>query len=306
MSTTQAAGAPHVARSAEHAYRILVASDGLPASLGAIRVALALARRKRAHVSVLTVATPFPHAVPTGFQVAPPSSVDEDNRVSALATVRDQLAGIRGTKDWTVRAMTGFPADCILNVAEHLPASLIVLGIGEHGAMDRLFGSETAVAIAKRSEIPVLAVPQDVAHLPMHAAAAIDFTEASVNAATMAAGLLGANGRLTLVHASALVKTDSTSGSLPDVYAAGATAKLEAIRDRIHRATKRRVEIALVDDEIMAGVLSYVEQTHCDLLALGGHDLGLVDRLLLGSIRTRILRHAHVPVLIAPHIVDAE
>jgi nucleotide-binding universal stress UspA family protein len=303
MSSTRTAPASRTAHSIEHAYHILVGSDGQPASFGAIRVALALARKKNARVSVLTVAIPFPHAVPTGFQIAPPSMVDEDCRQSALEAVHQQLAGVRGTKDWTVHATTGWPADCILNAAENWPASLIVVGIGEHGAMNRWIGSETAVAIAKRSTIPVLAVPQHVSGLPIHAAAAIDFTEASISAAKLAATLLGPNGVLTLIHASMLVKPGSESGSLLDVYTAGATSKLEAIRDRIGRDTKRRVQIAVVNDEIAGGLISYAEQAHCELLALGGHDMALVDRFLLGSTRTKVLRHAHIPVLVAPHTV---
>lgn len=305
MSTaTQAAPASQrTAHSVEHPYHILVASDGHPESLGAIRVALALARRKSARVNVLTVATPFVHAA-TGFQMAPPLMIDEDNRLAALESVRQQLAKVRGTKDWVVSATTGWPADCILNAAENWPASLIVVGIGEHGAIDRWIGSETAVAIAKRSKIPVLAVPQNVSGLPMNAAAAIDFTEASINAAKLAATLLGPDGVLTLVHASMLVTTDSESGSLLDVYTAGATSKLEAIRHRIGRDTQCRVRLAFVNDEIADALVSYAEQAHCDLLALGGHDMGLVDRFLLGSTRTKVLRHAHIPVLVAPHAAN--
>lgn len=300
MSTTQTAPASGTAHSIKDAYHILVASDGQPASLGAIHVASALARRKSARVNVLTVATPFLHA-PTGLQMAPPLMIDEDSRLSAFEVVRQQLANVRGTKDWAVEVAMGVPADCILNAAQNWPASLIVVGIGEHGAIDRWIGSETAVAIAKRSKIPMLAVPQNITHLPTHAAAAIDFTKASINAAEAAATLLGPNGVLTLVHASMLVKPDSDSGSLLDVYTAGATSKLEAIRDQIRRDTPCRIQLALVNDEIADGLLSYADQTHCDLLALGGHDMGLVDRFLLGSTRTKVLRHAHIPVLVAPH-----
>lgn len=35
------------------------------------------------------------------------------------------------------------------------------VGIGEHGTMGRLLGSEAAVKIAQRSTVPVLAVPRD-------------------------------------------------------------------------------------------------------------------------------------------------
>src|SRR4051812_49075712 len=65
-------------------YRILVASAGDPSTAGAVRVALALARRRGATVQVLAVATPFPHNISAGFGAAPPAVLDDDARRATL------------------------------------------------------------------------------------------------------------------------------------------------------------------------------------------------------------------------------
>ncbi len=280
-------------------YRILVGSDGTDASLGAIRVAMLLGRRKSASMHALTVATPFPHSFPSVFNVAPPAMVDDENRRAALDVLRHQLAGVRGTRGWTMRATTGFPADSILTAAARWPADLIVVGVGKHGFIDRLIGSETAVKIAMHSSAAVLAVPSSVTQLPLHAVAAIDFTEASVAAAMLAASVLGPNGLLTLAHAAFLVKDESDPGSLVDVYTAGAREKLGAIRDRIHRRTKRRVDFALRSGAVVESLMEIATSRHADMIALGGHERDLVERLFTGSVRSSILRTTGCAVLVA-------
>ncbi|MEO7085677.1 MAG: universal stress protein [Gemmatimonadaceae bacterium] len=296
---------PRRSRITKQPYRILVASAGDGSSIGAVHVAVTLARRKSASVHVLSVATPFPHVASTGLHVAPPALVDEDNRRGVIDSTRRQLGLVRGTKNWTLRAMVGWPVDCVLDAAARWPASLVIVGIGDHGVLDRLIGTETSLTLARRSTVPILAVPQSTRALPMRGVAAIDFTESSINAARIAATLLGPNGTLTLLHASTLVNQTSTPGSLTDVYTTGATDKLNEIRERVHRDTKRRVECAVVHGEVVDEIIGLVDTEQCDFIALGGHDQSFVDRLLLGSIRSRVLRKSPCPVLIAPHAHDA-
>lgn len=47
-------------------------------------------------------------------------------------------------------------------------------------------------------------------------------------------------------------------------------------------------------------ILAYARQHQCDLIALGGHAQGLMDRILLGSVRTEVLRGAKCSVLVVP------
>jgi len=51
----------------------------------------------------------------------------------------------------------------------------------------------------------------------------------------------------------------------------------------------------------VSSLLAFAEREHCDLLAVGGEAHGLVDRMLLGSVRTDLLRDARYPVLVVPH-----
>ncbi len=299
MTRTRKVRSPRSGRpTTKEPFHILVASSGDRTSDGAIRIAASIALAKHASVEVVTVATPFPHSAPTAFQVAPPPMIDATARSEAIARVREQLARVHADAEWPVVASVGWAADRIADTATRWPASLVVVGLGEHGVLDRLLGSETAVKLAHRVAVPVLAVPEDAHDAPTHALVAIDFASPSVEAALEAAKLVGPNGVLTLAHASVLVDESSPPGSFGDVFTAGVAEKLRAIRDRLQLSAGCRVEAVALPGEIVPSLLAYAESHHCDLIAVGGQEKALVDRLLLGSIRSKVLRHARQAVLV--------
>jgi nucleotide-binding universal stress UspA family protein len=280
--------------------RLLVATAGESDSLGALNVAAQLERRRQAAVLAVGVTTPFPHTVSSFVSIRPAVVADETNRLEVLEQLRDQLAKVKGTGRWLKRAVVGFPGDALNSMADAWKASLIVLGLVRHSRLERVFGPGTTADVIKRAHVPVLAVPPDVVDLPKRACAAIDFSPASMASALTAAKLLAADGTLTLVHVCAFSGAKAAEGDFVDVYRAGARAKLDGAVADVQSHTRRNVEGVMLDGEPSATLLGYVRQNSCDLIALGGHELGLVDRVLLGSVRSRVLHNAPCSVLISP------
>ena len=56
----------------------------------------------------------------------------------------------------------------------------------------------------------------------------------------------------------------------------------------------------ILHGQIAPALLDYSARASCDLIALGGHEQGLIDRILLGSVRTRVVHGAKSSVLIVP------
>jgi nucleotide-binding universal stress UspA family protein len=279
---------------------ILIATAGEDESRGALRVAAALAAANHAPVVALGVATPFPHNLPARLTLRPPTSIDEKTRRDVHDRIRDSLREIPGSDSWTVRAFTGTPADLVHAAAKEWNARMIVLGTGRHSRMDRIFGSETAVAVMRSARVPVLAVHKRATGLPERAVAAVDFTDASSAAATLAAQLLAPGGRLFVAHVCAFGEAKAKPGDLIDLYRAGAQAKLDEIVSLVRARTKRRVDGVMLTGEAGGAIVAFARRERCDLIALGGHPLALIDRILLGSVRTRVVRDAACSVLIAP------
>ena len=248
----------------------------------------------------LGVATPFPHNVSMLVSLREPVSIDESARLALLDEVVRAVGPIAGSDRWAKRASVGIPADEIAAAAARWNVQLVVLGLGKHGRLDRLFGRETAVAVMRLARAPVLAVVPSARELPKRAVAAIDFTAASMAAARVAAHLLAPNGTLVVAHVSAFSDAAMKPGGIADMYRSGARAKLEAAADELRRSTNCTVESVLLDGSAGEALVRFARRTHCDLVALGGHEQGLVDRVLLGSVRTLVVRDAPCSVLIAP------
>jgi universal stress protein A len=295
--TRRAVSTPR-ARATKHP--ILVATAGEIESRGALRVAAALAQREGAPVVALGVAAPFAHNLSARLSLRPPVSIDEQTRRDLHERIRDSLKDVPESKSWVVRAFTGTPADLVHAAAAKWKARMIVLGTGRHTRLDRIFGSETAVAVMRNARINVLAVHTGATGLPSRAVAAVDFTDASLSAATVAAQLLGTDGRLFVAHVCAFGEAKAKPGDLIDMYRAGAQAKLDETVALLRTRTKRRVEGVMLTGEAGSAIVAFARRERCDLIALGGHPLSLVDRILLGSVRTRVVRNAVCSVLIAP------
>ena len=280
--------------------RILVATDGGGESLGALHVAAALGRRAGTTVTAVGVASAFPHALSSVVKPEEPVAVDEGSRRELQQRVERTLRDLPGTDQWEVQTVAGWPPEAINALALRWGATLVVLGIGRHRRVDRLFGSETAIAVMRHAMLPVLAVAPSAQELPHRVLAAMDFTEASATAAELAAQLMADGGTLTLAHASSFAGGDHALGGLVDLYQTGARAKLEETRRRLQRHSRSKIETTLIGGEAGQALLSYASEHESDLISLGGHEQGLVDRILLGSVRTRVVRAATCSVLIAP------
>lgn len=285
-------------------FNILVATAGDDESTGAIRAAALLARRMHAGVEVLAVVPPFPHALPTGLMMASAAEIDEETRKSMVGRIHARLKETRGSGGWRIHTAVGWPVDCIVAAARRWSASLVVMGIGEHSALARLFGSETAVGVAKEAGTPILAVPRGFTRAPLNAFAAIDFTPSSIAGARLAARLVAASGSVTLVHTSMFAKATTEAGSVMDLYSTGARDRLAIIAKQITRATRRRVKTMLADGPVADVLMSVADARKGDLIALGSHERGLIERLLIGSVRAQVLRRAVCPVLVVPQHAD--
>jgi nucleotide-binding universal stress UspA family protein len=130
--------------------------------------------------------------------------------------------------------------------------------------------------------------------------AAIDFSPSSIQAATFAARLMPATGSVTLVHTSIFAKPATEPGSIIDLYSTGARDRLAAIANDIARTTQRRVKTLIADGPVADVMTSTAATGRGSLIALGSHERELIDRLLIGSVRAQVIRHATCPVLVMP------
>ncbi|WP_435075705.1 universal stress protein [Halorubrum sp. HHNYT27] len=106
------------------------------------------------------------------------------------------------------------------------------------------------------------------------------------------------------VHAIHVVDTASYAGmsmevsweGLGELLRSDAAGAVEAVEE-LAAGTAIDVDTAVVEGSPSREIVRYAEAHDCDLVVMGTHGRGGIDRLLLGSVAETVVRAASVPVL---------
>jgi nucleotide-binding universal stress UspA family protein len=128
----------------------------------------------------------------------------------------------------------------------------------------------------------------------------VNLTKRSRRAGELAAQLISERGEIVLAHIPPFAAFEGAGQSWVDVYMTGAADRLEEERLTLARLTHRRVRTILGKGEPGEELLKLARKMCCDTIAVGAHAQGFMDRVLLGSIATRVLLAASSSVLVAP------
>ena len=104
------------------------------------------------------------------------------------------------------------------------------------------------------------------------------------------------------LHALYVINTAGYAGLPGDGAVGGLSAMMneqgETALDRAaERVGERLTERVLIEGTPSEEIIDYAEEADCDLVVMGTHGRGGIDRLLLGSVAERVVRTSPVPVL---------
>jgi Universal stress protein UspA and related nucleotide-binding proteins len=235
-------------------------------------------------------------------------SYEEDRFADCTADLVARLDAFGGAAaSWPRKVVRGAPALALTELARAQHASMLIVGIGRHRPLDRIFGAETALRIIQRTPCPVLVVHPEFDG-PFHdAVIATDFSPASAAAARAVIPLLSPVATVHVVH---VWEPDATNDAR---HAAAADAYARALPERFRRFTGLlempsgvTVKTVTRDGRAAERLLGYAAAHHADVVVAGRHGHGLLQRLLVGSQTTALLRAADRSLLIAPEPPLAE
>jgi nucleotide-binding universal stress UspA family protein len=285
--------------------RLLVATDQTPQVAGALRLAKRLAETRDAEVQVVSVVEPIPIFGASAAELVSytRAELEQSGRPGMYRRIGATLADLGGAAgSWPVRVEVGTPAPTIVQAADEIGATMILLGLGRHALSDRWLGSETALRVMRLSHVPVFAVPAAAEELPRRVVVAIDFTDLSVAAARAAMHVASPDADIHLAHVlvrppdSLLVRGPLWIRDQEDRV----VEQLDTLRARLRREGSRFVETHLLDGDPAGEILHLARRLDADLVAAGSHGIGFFGRILMGSVSTRLVRRSNCAVLIAP------
>ncbi len=281
---------------------ILLAAHGMKESDAAVRAAGQLSDATGRDVRVLAVLELPPMVASEYGFVVPIEDLGEERRDGLLARVRNQLAEVVGRDvKWPIELRSGDPATTIAREAQSINAALIVMGLGHHQLMDRVFGSETALHTLRASHTPIFAVPQSYSKLPSHAVSGVDFSGAGMAAAHSAMVYLPTLTRFTLVHVAPRWDLQPTAyAEWRADYERGVGPAFERVIRELDAPSNVTVTTAIREGKTTKELLAAADEVGADVIVVGSKGLGFLDRVLVGSTATGVIRGAHCAVFAFP------
>jgi nucleotide-binding universal stress UspA family protein len=280
---------------------IVVGFDGSPASHAAVETAGAIAAARKWPVQVVSVLRPMSsYKLDIGTD-QPPSEI-EDLRIQLRdAALRDAIGPMCERAEWTRQVVVGSPADAIGRTAEKRAADMIIVGRSDRGVLDRMLGGETTLKVMRSCSVPVLVVDSEM-DKPETIVVAVDFGPASSHAAAVAVEMLGDSGTVYLVYVEQAfeVLPDGTIPPEDEAYPGQLAMRFRQLTADLKPPQGVVIESVVLNGSPVPALLEFCEQVGADVLAAGTHGLKGIQRLLLGSVSTALVRNIRKPILIVP------
>lgn len=284
--------------------RLLLATDGSDDAILAARAAADLSRETGSELHVVHVwQADFPRA----YAVTMPGARSRWCEQQAEVLLVEQVERIEdaGGEAKEAHLRQGKAAEEITSLAGELNAGLVVMGSRGLGRVKRLVVGSVSESVVRSASRPVLLLRGGArAWPPGRVVIGEDFSEESIQAAKLASsigGLFGA--QVLLVHAYPLLglaqkgRVFGATETDKEVRAAGKA--LEVLALKLERVLGQNLQTKTVAGDAVDCILNAAEEDgKPGLIAIGSRGLGMLDRLVLGSVSDEVMRTAIGPVLI--------
>ena len=279
---------------------ILAATDESDAGRRAVRVAIDLASRASARLTVLRVL-----AMEVSRRLVSAGSGASENghdQVACNHLHRWLEAGVLTPREIStveLAVAAGIPGVEICRVAEQAGVDLIVLGRKRHSPLMRMLLGDTADAVARRSRVPCLFVPPGSGEV-RQILAALDATARGINVLTETCDFAKATGttlRTMTVEYTPGGEPLHIVAELPFTRSSTLEGKVQEV---LARTDLEITPLAIRRGEVLERVLAEVQETGTDVLAIGYHRGGPPGVIEAGSTARRLAHVAPCAVLTIP------
>lgn len=299
---------------------LMVPLDGSTFSRHAIPWALALAQPAGAVVHLVHVVRP--DGIETPNAVLLDADVARDHRIARQESISDLANRLSiGTGVSFVAAVeAGDPVDALTEYATSNAIDLVVMSTHGRGGFARALLGSVSDGLIRRGLLPVLLIRPHEHDPEEHEPAAVSDVlvplddspegEQIVNHAIEISALTGA--ACVLLHVELLVPVSTVAGfgdipspttvlhaqSDTEVSHARVADRLASIADRFQSRSVPVSTAVVQDTDAASGILKYCRSHPVSLVVMTTHGRQLLDRALLGSTSTTLIRQTALPVLV--------
>lgn len=291
--------------------KILCATDGSETSFGALRETYYLGLLPSAEPVELIYALSFDRVKSWGLGEM---LAEEHHKVRDLA-----LEKLKPQMDWLgkhdveakSRVLESTPEQCVPRVASLEDFNLIVVGRQNKGLLQRLTLGHVSQRILEQSESSVLLVPEgdrrEVLKGPRTILVPTDFSACSKQGIDTAAQMAKTYGfKIQLIYCESYREFFAGFNGMANYEALLSFWKkhIEDAKEKLavfcKELTDQGIEAAssILDDSVWSGLEKAVAETEACLIVMASHGRSGWQKLWLGSVTERVLKHSSVPVLV--------
>jgi nucleotide-binding universal stress UspA family protein len=292
---------------------IIVATDGSAECDAAVNATWMLAGRTCADVEVVSVLSLMPLVPELAVLAPPPQEFWEEQWAAQRLAVRLQLERLLpATCDWKSTELSSEPGAAIAAHAHAQHARLLVMGRGRHSLSERIVADETVLRVLRLSDVPVFATDPRLVELPRRIVIATDFSAYSTYAARLALSIAAPGAMIYIAHVRPKPRfggraTDRWQRS----YAVALPEMFTSFRARLDVSPEMQVEPIVLEGLPGKSLVDFAEASAADLIVSATHGYGFMNRLMLGSVATDLLRHAPCSLLCVPgsavsHVTESQ
>lgn len=273
--------------------KILLPLNGTNPSHKAIAPARQLAERWQAEVVLLRAVDPLAFAG-EGFASLATQRLEHEMLRAAQDYLHQQAEKFAGIIVST-RCVVGPARESIRAQAFLEKCDLIVMAPYSYGPVVRWMLGSVAEGVAHMAPCPVLLIRGEGQAEPHHVLVPVDGSQLSGSVLDYLSPFVTPETRVTILHCCGVSLEEAQSSEITNAY-------LQRLRVELERWTSKREQncLRIVETHAPEGILEWLQQSDCDLVAMSTHGAGGFQHLYLGSVTDQVARQAGCPVLVFP------
>lgn len=285
--------------------KILLCTDSSDQALNAAHLAVDLACQHNAHIDLVHVLDPFLATGPYAY--VPESGLSA--QIPMQCALEDQQIILQNTAkileqaniSYSSFAECGQPVDRIHRLAEREKTDLIVIGSRGLSAWPALLIGSVSEGVAHHAHCPVLIVrgePKGFHQIVIASDGSMGANHALHTGMELAKDYHAELSVLNVFQPLTIYPGVSTDDFDPAVYAARLQESIGRQVDPIAKNLGISYQLCQVSGHPAETLVGFADKQKADLVVIGSRGMGGFQRLLLGSVSTSVLHHAHCSVLV--------
>lgn len=285
--------------------KLLVGVDFTEVTNPLIRTAKIIAQAHNAQITVINAVSPvlyIPCPENLGMNLVDLnliSKMQEDKLQEAKTKLQALKAYLEPIDTHTV-AEVGDPAEVLL--AKEAEADMLLLAAHKKSLVEKIFIGSTTEKVAKYTKKPLLVLKGKEIESIKRVCIAYDFSEHSHQAFKFSLEFLKPfSPQVTIIHIEETIQlpiVDSIKDAITQRYKQEKMRHLQNLIQELGEAHMDASYVIQASDSPTKGIMNFVNKQDPDLVILGSRGLSSLQRVLMGSTTSDLLRNLHLPILI--------